>query len=78
MELHDQVLCYERGSDVGILTIGCNSQPVDQAQIVLDFTEGVEQRRPVSIFRLPIGRPGLLQSGATIPTPEDRSETAER
>ena len=72
IELHGQVLRFERGPDGGVLPVGREGQPVGQAQIVLDFAEGVEHRRPVSIFRLTIGRPGLLQLGAAIPALEDR------
>ncbi len=72
IEFHGQVLRLERGPDGGVLPIGCEGQPVGQAQIVLDFAKGVEHRRTVSVFRLAIGRPGLLQLGAAIPALEDR------
>ena len=72
IELHSQVLSFERGADGGVLPIDCDRQAVRQGQIVLDLAKGVEHRRTVEVFRLTIGRPGLLQLGATIPTLEDR------
>src|SRR5580765_4100166 len=72
IELHSQILSFERGSDGGVLSIDCDRQAVRQGQIVLDLAKGIEHRRTVEVFRLTIGRPGLLQLGATIPTLEDR------
>ena len=72
IEFHGQILRFKRGPDGGVLPIGRDSQPVGQAQIVLDFAKGVEHRRTIAVFRLAIGRPGLLQLRAAIPALEDR------